>query len=71
VDIDTVLGCVVGHEEECFKTIEQGTESVKLASLLELWLNLIQIISQEFHTIIFYFALEHGPCPGGLDGGLV
>jgi hypothetical protein len=44
---------------------------MKLAALFELRFNLIQIISQEFHTIIFYFALEHGPCPGGLDGGLV
>jgi hypothetical protein len=45
VDVYTVLGRCVGHEEEGFKSIEEATESVQFAILLEGGLYLVEIIS--------------------------
>ena len=58
VDIHTTLRCIVGHEQECFESIEQRTESMELTTLFEVRFNFIYIISQKFHTTIFYFALK-------------
>ena len=58
MDIHTTLRCVVGNEQECLETIEQRTESMQLATLLEVRFDFIYIISQKFHTTIFYFALK-------------
>jgi hypothetical protein len=45
VDVNTRLGCGVWHKQEGLKSIEEATESVQLALLLEGGLYLIEIIS--------------------------
>jgi hypothetical protein len=58
MDIHTTLRGIVGNEQECLETVEQRTESMQLATLLEVWFDIIKKISQEFHITIIYFALK-------------
>ena len=58
VNINTTLRGIVGHEKESLHTVEYRAQSVQLATLLEIGLNLIKIVSQKFHTTFIYFALK-------------